>query len=125
SDLRPECVAEVLSRPRVREGAQVVDEGVGPDVRHLRVVPRERDPPRLAGATDGEVAETARNEAPDLVAPERGLDEVGSRVVQLEQPVLVRRQPEEVVLLLDPLWLDVVQRALPGDELVLRLERLA
>ena len=39
--------------------------------------------------------------------------------------LLVRGEPEEPVSLLDPLGLDVVLRALPVDQLVLRLERLA
>ena len=54
-----------------------------------------------------------------------GQDEVRSLVVERQQLFLVRGEPEEPVLLLDPLGLDVVLGALPVDELVLRLEGLA
>ena len=50
--------------------------------------------------------------------------EVGPFVVEREQPILVGREAEEVVLLLDPLGLDVVLGALSVDELRLGLERL-
>ena len=60
-----------------------------------------------------------------LVRPEAGKHEVGTLVVEREQLVLVGREPEEPVLLLDPLRLDPVVRALAVDELVLVLEGLA
>ena len=54
-----------------------------------------------------------------------GCTKSGTLGVELEQLVLVGGEPEEVVLLLDPLGDGVVQRALAVDELVLGLERLA
>ena len=122
--LGPELVAEVLARPGERERAEVIDERVRPDVGDLSLVPRQRDPPWLTRATDREVTEAARDEAPHLVEPKRRQDEVGTVVVELEQLVLVGREPEEVVLLLDPLRNRVVHRALAVDELVLGLELL-
>ena len=109
----------------VGQRTQVVDEGVGPDVGDLIRIPRDRDSPRLRRAADREVAQPARDEALRLVCPEPGQHEVGPLVVQREQLVLVGREPEEPVLLLDPLRLDAVVRALTVDELVLVLERLA
>ena len=123
--LRPETRNEVLAGACVTERAQVVDERVGPDVGDLIRVPRDRDAPRLSGATDREVAQAARDEAPCLVGAEIRPHEVRSFVVEREEPVLVGGQPEEPVALLDPLRLGVVLGALAVDELVLGLERLA
>ena len=58
-------------------------------------------------------------------APKARQDEVGTRVVELEQPVLIGGEPEEPVLLLQPLGHGAVVGALAVDELGLRLERLA
>ena len=116
---------EVLARSRVRQGAQVVDERVRPDVRDLVRVPRDRDPPGQALTADREVLQPARDERPRLVRAERRQDEVGPLVVEREQLLLIGREPKEPVALLDPLGLDVVLGALPVDELRLRLERLA
>ena len=110
---------------RVGERAQVVDERVGPDVGDLVRIPRDRDAPRLARAADREVLQAALDEAPRLVGAELRQDEVGPLVVEREQPVLVGGEPEEPVLLLDPLGLDAVLGALAVDELGLGLERLA
>jgi hypothetical protein len=60
-----------------------------------------------------------------LIEKSRRPPEVGPRFVELEQPPLVRGEAEEVVLLLDPLRLDIVQRAFAVDEVVLGLELLA
>ena len=116
---------EVLSRPRVAERAQVVDERVGPDVGDLALVPRQRDAPGLARAADREVLEAAGDEAPRLVVAEVRQHEVRPLVVEREQPVLVRGESEEVVLLLDVLDAIAVLGALAVDELVFRLELLA
>ena len=123
--LGPERVAQILAGPCEGERAQIVDERVRPDVGDLPLVPRQRDAPGLARAADREVAQPARDEAPHLVEPERRLHEVRPLVVELEQLVLIRRETEEVVLLLDPLGLRVVERAHAVDELLLGLEGLA
>ncbi len=57
--------------------------------------------------------------------PEVGLHEVRPLVVELQQRLLILGEPEEVVLLLDPLRDRVVLGALPVHELFLALERLA
>ena len=124
-DGRPVPVAQVLAGSRVRQRAEVVDERVGPDVGDLIRIPRDRHPPRLTGARDREVLETAGDEASRLVVPKPRPDEVGPRVVERRAAVLVRGEAEEPVLLLDPLGLDAVDRALAVDELGLGLERLA
>ena len=116
---------EVLARARVGERAQVVDERISPDVGDLALVPRQRDAPGLARAADREVLQAPRDEAPRLVVAERRQHEVRPLVVEREQPLLIRGQPEEVVLLLDVLDAVSVLGALAVDELVLRLELLA
>src|SRR5439155_9613795 len=80
---------------------------------------------RLRRATDGEVAQSAGDEAPSLVVAVARQDEVRTLVVELEEPFLVGGESEEPVLLFEPLGLAAVIRTLPVDELSLRLEGLA
>ena len=106
--VRPEAVTQVLALTRVRQRAQVVDEGVDPDVGDLPLVPGDRDAPRLPGPADAEVLEAALDEAPCLVVAKARQHEVRALVVELEQAVLVGGEAEEVVLLLDVLRRDPV-----------------
>ena len=121
----PVALAQVLAGPRIRQRAEVVDQRVDPDVDDLVLIPRNRDTPRLSGSAEAEVLEPALDEAPRLVSAEVGQDEVRPLVVELQQRLLVAREPEEVVLLLDPLRDGAVLGTLPVHELVLVLERLA
>ena len=122
---RPEGRDEVFTRPRIGERAQVVDERVGPDVGDLALVPRERDSPGLARATDAEVAEPAGDECPRLVVAVGRAYEIRTLVVDPQQSLLVGGEPKEVVLLLDPFGVDVMDRTFPLDQIVGRVERLA
>src|SRR5919201_68381 len=124
-DLWPELLAQILAVARVGERTQVVDQRVDPDIDDLLLVPRNGHAPGLARAAEPEVLQAAGDERARLVVAEPRQDEVGPRVIQLEQRLLERREPEEVVLLLDPLRLGPVLRTLSVDELVLRLECLA
>ena len=117
---------QVLAGPRVSEGGAVVEQRVDPHVDRLTRVPRHRDAPVDLGPGDGEVVEAVLDHPPRLVAPGGGQHPVGVRVVVRQQAVAVGRQPEEPVLLLDPLDRRAVDRAEPPlDELVLAVERLA
>ena len=120
---RPEAL-EVLTR-RVAQRAAVVDERISPDVRDLLRIPRDRHAPRLRRSTDREVAQSAGDEAPRFVVAVTRQDEVGTFVVELEEPVLVGGEPEEPVLLFEPLGLGAVVGAPAVDELGLRLESFA
>src|SRR5207244_2797695 len=71
------------------------------------------------------ILQTAGDEAPSLVEAETRLHEGGSRVVEREQLLLVRREPEEPVPLLDPLCGDEMDRAVAVHQLGLALELLA
>src|SRR5207247_8972944 len=82
ADVRPELIAEVLSLACVRERAEVVDEGVYPDIDHLLFVPGDRHAPRLPGAADAEVREPALDEAPSLVVAEAREHELRLLVVE-------------------------------------------
>src|SRR5207247_180843 len=124
-DVRPEALAQVVAVAGVRQRAQVVDECVYPDIGDLLLVPGDRHAPRLARAADAEVRQTARDEAPSLVVPEPWQDKIRPLVVEREQALLVRRQPEEVVLLLDVLGRGAVLGAEAVDEIGLVLELLA
>ena len=121
----PEAVDEILAGSRVGQRAQVVDERVRPDVRDLLRIPRDRDAPRLARTADREVLQPAGDEASAPRSPGTRAGRSRPLVVEREQLLLVRGEPEEPVALLDPLGLDVVLGALAVDELVLGLERLA
>ena len=105
---------------------RVVDQRVEPDVDDARRIERQRDAPRLPGAADGDVLQPAFDQPQDLVAPDLGLQELRVRGEVIEQRLLILRQPEEVVLLADPLGLQRrVQRAVAVDEVLLLLELLA
>ena len=108
------------------DGGEVVGEGVEPDVGHVLRVPRQRDAPVDAGATDREVAQTGADQAEGLVATELRHDRSGVGAVPLEQAVLEPGQPEEVVLLLELLDRQLVDRApVAGQQLVVAVVLLA
>ena len=68
-------------------------------------------------AGHADVAHRSGEEAEHLVAPRFGLDAQATARDQLDEPVAVPRQPEEPVLLLDPLERRVVLGAAPvGSE---------
>ncbi len=82
----------------------------------MAVVPRDLDAPVEARAGDREVVEALLDELDDLVANAVRLDEVGLRLVEIEQPLLEVAHAEEVVLLLEDLDRAAVDLAdeLPG-----------
>ena len=76
-----------------------------------------------AGAADREVAQPLAQPAEDLVAEVLGLAERRVVAVELLEPLLVRGQREEPVLLLEPLQLERrVVGAAAVDELCIGLE---
>ncbi|CAB4921227.1 unannotated protein [freshwater metagenome] len=82
---------------------EVVGQRVDPHVHHVRGIAGYRHTPVECGPRDRQVAQTALDEVHDLVAARVRRDEIGRRVVHLEQFVLVLREPEEVRRLLGPL----------------------
>ena len=113
-----------LVRPVPGRG-DVVGQRVEPDVAHVVRVPRQRDPPAEGRPADREVLEPAPDQREDLVAPGLGLHRLGVPLVVLEQPLRVRREPEEVVLLHHAFDRRPVDGAHPVHELVLGVVRLA
>ncbi len=108
------------------DGRQVVGQRVEPHVGDVGRVPRQRDAPRQAGAAGREVAQPRADQPERLVGPELRHDRAGVGVVPLEQPVLEPRQPEEVVLLLELLHRQPVDRAQPtGQQFVVGVVLLA
>ena len=109
------------------ECRDVVEERVEPDVGHEPVVERQRDPPLEPALrpADRQVLERLAEEAQELVAVAVGLDDLRMVLEVAPQPVLVRRHPEEVVLLLDVDQRRLVVGALAVDDLLLRVEALA
>lgn len=121
-------VAVVLAAGVTPERGDVVGERIEPDVDHLLGIVRHRDAPApcpLARAGDAEVAEAVPDEHEHLVAPVLGLDPKAPVLDQIEQHVLVVRQPEEPVELDDYLGRLSVLGAAPAGEISGRDERLA
>ena len=117
---------QVLAGPRIGQCRGVVQQRVDPDVDRLRGVPRHGDAPGHALPRDREILETRLDEGARLVHAAARQDEVGLRVVVVEQRLLEGGQTEEEVLLLRPLGHGAVLRAeLPVDELLLAVELLA
>src|SRR5439155_21039298 len=93
-DVRPEALAEVLALTSVGERAQVVDKRVYPDIGDLLLVPGDRHAPRLARPADAEVCEPALDEPARLVVAEARQHEVRPLVVEGQQLLLIRGEPE-------------------------------
>ena len=108
---RPEAVGQVLALARVGERRVVVEQRVDPDVDDLRLVPRHGHAPLEPGAAEREVAQAALDERERLVVAVARRDEVGPLGVELLERLLEGRQPEEPVVLLLDLELDLVDRA--------------
>src|SRR5690349_20633020 len=92
--------------PRVAEARQVVRERVEPYPHDLLRVARHRDSPAArAGARSGgaDVMETAIEEALDLACALARLDSKATGREGVTQRMLIPREPEEPVLLLDEL----------------------
>ena len=85
--------------------AHVGDQRVEPDVEDVRCLRPARGMPHLMVVRrDGEIVQALPCTKRDhFVAARLGLDEIGLRLVELEQPVLEGRELEEVVLLGDGL----------------------
>src|SRR5262249_49739759 len=121
----PPFLEELLVAAETHRG-RVVDQRVEPDVRVARRVERQRNAPGLPRPADGDVDETAFDEPQNLVSTDVGLQELGMRLEMIQEPLLVLREPEEVVLLADPLGRQRrMERTLAIDEVLLLLELLA
>src|SRR3954465_2103313 len=93
----PEPLSQVLAWLRVGQSAQVVDQGIDPDVHHLLGIPGNRNTPGLARAAEAEVPQAPLDEAPRLVVAEARQHEIGPLNVEPQELVLERRQSEEPV----------------------------
>ncbi len=121
---RPHPVEEGLVGAEARR-RDVVQQRVHPHVDHVVGVPGHRDAPVRARAADRQVLEAPLHEGDDLVAADLGQDELRPLLVEPQQRLLVRGEGEEVVVLLQALDRDAVDRAVPVHQLALGLELLA
>ena len=121
---RPPAIEQLLV-PAVADRRRVVDQRVEPDIDHAAGVEGDGNAPRLPGPAHRDVLEAALDQPQDLVAPDLRLDEAWMLAVVIEQRLLVLRQPEEPVLLANPVGLGAVDRAQPLDQVLFGLERLA
>src|SRR5690606_40132964 len=81
---RPEAL-EPVGIVQVPGRADVVGQGVDPDVDHVARMARNRDPPLKGGPADGEVLHPALDELDHLVPPALGLDELRMPLDVLEE----------------------------------------
>src|SRR5262249_61344333 len=109
------------------ERGDVVDQRVEPDVGEVLVVERQRDSPlqTLARPANRQILQGIPKEAEDLVAIALRADHVWPALDLIDQPLLVFRHLEEVVLLLDVGQRAQVIGALAVHDLLLRIETLA
>src|SRR5208337_4780959 len=98
---RPEA-AKALFIGAIADGRDVVEHGVEPDVDRLAWVEGNLDAPGEPLAGDGHVLQLGLDQVDDLVAAAFGLNELGMLSIIIEQAFTIRREPEIVVLLLDP-----------------------
>ncbi len=98
---RPEPAKTCFIGP-VTDGRDVVEHGVKPDIDRLAGVERNVDAPGEPFAGDCDVLKLGLDKVDDLVAAALGLDELGMRGVMVEQPFAIRREPEIVILFLEP-----------------------
>ena len=109
----PEFLVAVVGLS-VAHTRQIRSQRVVPNVKHLLGIARPGHAPLDPLATDGNVAQAALDEAGHLVAPEVRLHEVRVVLVVLEQPVLKRRQLEEIVPFADQLARPPADRTIGG-----------
>ena len=111
----PERLEELAVR--VVERGDVVEQRLDPNVDDVLRIPRDRDPPAERRSRDRRVLQVLR-EADHFVQSRLRVDRCGrARVVLVDEPVLVLRQPEEVVLFRNDLDRDAVDRTFPVDQL--------
>ena len=109
------------------ERRHVVEQRIEPHVGDVLVIEGQLDAPleaRLRPA-DRQILQWVPQEAENLVAIPFRADEVGVTLDVVDEPRLVLRHLEEVVLLLDPLEGPQVVRALAVDDFLLGVEPLA
>ena len=96
---RPQALVVAPLPLRLAEAyrAHVGRQRVEPHVEDMFRIVRERDAPTQARSADREIPESAAHEREDLVAARFGLHEIRLGLVQVDQPLLVFRQAEEVV----------------------------
>ena len=98
--LRPEL--GVALAVEAAEAADVVGQGVEPDVDHVLRIVGDVHAPREVGPADGEILQAALDEAHDLVVAARGPDPLGVGLQVGQQGRAVRAELEEVAGLLHP-----------------------
>ena len=94
------CFLSAFVRRSVSDRGDVVCQRVQPHVDHVLGIVRHRNAPGKRGAADGEITQSGAHERHHLVPPGLGANEIGLLGVQLQQLVLKRRKPEEVILFL-------------------------
>ena len=124
----------VVGRPRPLEALRVRAEShcgdvvlqrVDPHVHHVAQVPGDRDAPAERRPRHRQVLQAGPHEGKDLVAAALWRHEVRLRLVELDQPVPVGGEPEEVVVLLQHHHGALVDRAEAVDDLGGLVEALA
>ena len=119
------CPLEALLVRAEPHRGEVVLQRVHPHVHHVGLVPGDRDAPAERRPRHRQVLQAGPHEGEDLVAAALRRHEVRLRLVELDQPVPVGGEPEEVVVLLQHHHGALVDRAEAVDDLGGLVEALA
>ena len=103
------------------DAGDVVRQRVDPDIHDVLGIAGYRHAPIERCARHGKILEPAAHEALHLVRPRLGSDELRVRFVMGKQPVLKRREPEEIAFFLDPLDGRALRRQFPAVRTFLQL----
>src|SRR3989339_687175 len=114
-----------IVRVRISGTGEVVDERVEPHVDALTFVAGDWNAPLHAGSGNGNVRHEITDVREHLVAPRLRTDELRMLSDMLQENIAIFRQTEKIIFLLDRFRSGLVQRALPLDEIRLRVKRLA
>ncbi len=111
----------------IAEAAQVIDQGIKPDVGDIVAIEGERDPPSQTAdrPRDAQIFEGLPEKGQHLISVPLGTDEVRVFLEVLDQPLLVLAHTKEVISLLDEGGLDLMVGAFAVLELALGIKALA
>ena len=111
------------SRLIILDDSEVVEECVIPDIRDLTGVKRERYAESIGLSRDRKILESTSNELADLMVSTPGLHEIRMILIELQYLILIFRESEKIILLLQVFERLVrMVSALPFDEITLLLE---
>ena len=115
---RPVSAEFFAVRVGIADGGDVVGQRIDPHIHDVLGVAGHRDAPVEGRARDRQILQAAAHEARDLVQALLRQHEIRIAGIELEELVLIGREPEKIALLLDPFD----RRALRAEALAVVVE---